>query len=63
VLAALARQRGCLLARMSGSGATCFGLFAGDGAARTAAAEIARAQTGWWTDAAHLVTDPRGLKA
>src|SRR5262249_22444964 len=27
VLGALARQQGCLLARMSGSGATCFGLF------------------------------------
>lgn len=62
VLSALARQKGCLLARMSGSGATCFGLFADDGAARTAAAGIARMQTGWWTDAARLVTDTRELK-
>ena len=27
VMAAIAAQPGCLLARMSGSGATCFGLF------------------------------------
>ncbi len=45
-LAALAQRPGCLLARMSGSGATCFGLFANpDDAARQAAA-IAR--PGWW---------------
>jgi 4-diphosphocytidyl-2-C-methyl-D-erythritol kinase len=37
---------GCLLARMSGSGATCFGLFASAGAAREAAVGIRRA--GWW---------------
>ena len=37
---------GCLLARMSGSGATCFGLFAGPAAARAAAQTIDR--DGWW---------------
>ncbi|MBP7001562.1 4-(cytidine 5'-diphospho)-2-C-methyl-D-erythritol kinase [Amaricoccus sp.] len=50
--AALAAQPGCLLARMSGSGATCFGIFAGAGAARAAAAAIARAEPGWWVAAA-----------
>jgi 4-diphosphocytidyl-2-C-methyl-D-erythritol kinase len=37
---------GCLLARMSGSVATCFGLFASPDAARQAAGGIVR--DGWW---------------
>jgi 4-diphosphocytidyl-2-C-methyl-D-erythritol kinase len=37
---------GCLLARMSGSGATCFGLFAAPAAARAAVQTIDRG--GWW---------------
>ncbi len=45
-LAALAAQPGCLLARMSGSGATCFGLFATAAAAAAAAASIAAAGAG-----------------
>ncbi len=45
VLDWLRGQRGCLLARMSGSGATCFGLFA---EAETAAAVAARAPASWW---------------
>lgn len=44
---AIANTRGCLLARMSGSGATCFGLFANAGDAEAAAAELAR--PGWWS--------------
>jgi len=43
---------GVRLARMSGSGATCFALFADDGA-RDAAAEAAAAR-GWWTLATAL---------
>jgi 4-diphosphocytidyl-2-C-methyl-D-erythritol kinase len=51
VLAALQGQTGCLLARMSGSGATCFGLFASASAA-VAAATALRAQSGaWWVQA------------
>ncbi len=46
VLDVLASVPGCLVARMSGSGATCFGLFASIGAAREAAVGIRRA--GWW---------------
>jgi 4-diphosphocytidyl-2-C-methyl-D-erythritol kinase len=46
VLGVLARAPGCLLARMSGSGATCFGLFAAADPARRAAEGIRRA--GWW---------------
>ena len=48
VLDALSGQAGCLLARMSGSGATCFGLFADVETAKTAAARLAAAQPGWW---------------
>ena len=51
VLAALQGQTGCLLARMSGSGATCFGLFASASAAEGAASAL-RAQSGaWWVQA------------
>lgn len=46
ILAALRSLPACLLARMSGSGATCFGLFADAQAARTAATSLAR--PGWW---------------
>jgi len=46
VLAALAAAPGCLLARMSGSGATCFGLFPDAPTAEAAARALAR--PGWW---------------
>lgn len=48
VLAALRRQRDCLLARMSGSGATCYALFPSAAAAEAAAAALRRAEPGWW---------------
>ena len=57
-IAALERAQGCLLARMSGSGATCFGLFADEGAAREAAARIGRDNPGWWSAAAALTRAP-----
>jgi 4-diphosphocytidyl-2-C-methyl-D-erythritol kinase len=47
VLSAIAGSPGCLLARMSGSGATCFGLFASAGDAEAAAAGIASPD--WWS--------------
>ena len=46
VLAGLRRAPGCLLARMSGSGATCFGLFADAAQAHEAVAALSR--PGWW---------------
>lgn len=49
-LAALSAQ-GARLARMSGSGATCFGIFADASAAGGAAQAIAVAQPGWWVRA------------
>lgn len=51
VLAALKAQSGCLLARLSGSGATCFGLFAEKRDAEFAARNLARAYPKWWVAA------------
>jgi 4-diphosphocytidyl-2-C-methyl-D-erythritol kinase len=51
VLQALRATAGCLLARMSGSGSACFGLFATEGEAEAAAAAIAAARPGWWVRA------------
>ncbi len=48
VLAALKAQSGCLLARLSGSGATCFGFFAEQRLAEHAARMLARAHPDWW---------------
>jgi 4-diphosphocytidyl-2-C-methyl-D-erythritol kinase len=48
VLTALAALPGALLSRMSGSGATCFGIFADDDCCRRAADLLARAHPGWW---------------
>lgn len=48
VVALLAEQPGVLMARMSGSGATCFALFNGTAARRDAAAQVRAAQPGWW---------------
>ena len=50
VLAALGRQPGCALARMSGSGATCFGLFEDRDALARAAATLAAAHPDWWVE-------------
>lgn len=56
VTGALAAQPGCLVARMSGSGATCWGLFADPGRAAAAAAALRRAEPGWWVAPAPLLT-------
>jgi 4-diphosphocytidyl-2-C-methyl-D-erythritol kinase len=49
VLETLRRQDGCLLARLSGSGPTCFGLFQSAGMAKNAADLIAVSHPAWWT--------------
>jgi 4-diphosphocytidyl-2-C-methyl-D-erythritol kinase len=46
---------GCLLARMSGSGATCFGLFASAAEAEGAARAVAARRPGWWAASGHLM--------
>ena len=53
--AALTAQPGCMLARMSGSGATCFGLFA-DGLSASAAARALQSQhPDWWVRAGQML--------
>ena len=47
-LAALRSAERCKLARMSGSGATCFGLFEDGAAAAAAAAKLQAAHPAWW---------------
>jgi 4-diphosphocytidyl-2-C-methyl-D-erythritol kinase len=42
---------GCRLARMSGSGSGCFGVFAAAAEAHAAAAALVEAQPGWWVQA------------
>ncbi|HZB93202.1 MAG TPA: 4-(cytidine 5'-diphospho)-2-C-methyl-D-erythritol kinase [Stellaceae bacterium] len=54
VLDRLARLEGALLARMSGSGATCFALFAEAAAAEAAAARLGAEEPHWWVAAAAL---------
>ena len=54
VLAALRATQGCRLARMSGSGATCFAIFDEDNAAQAAALSLTRQYPHWWTKACRL---------
>jgi 4-diphosphocytidyl-2-C-methyl-D-erythritol kinase len=54
VLERLARLEGALLARMSGSGATCFALFAERASAETAAARLRAEAPRWWVAAGAL---------
>ena len=55
VLEALGGCPGTLLARMSGSGATCFALFEGPEDAEAAAEALRAARPGWWVAAAPLL--------
>jgi len=54
VLAALGEASGARLARMSGSGATCFAIFNDDADARRAAQAIQREHPQWWVHAGVL---------
>ncbi len=56
VLEVLTLLPGCLLARMSGSGATCFGLYADQAAAMAAAKILQTSRPNWWSTAAPLLT-------
>lgn len=58
VLVEIGAMTDCGLARMSGSGATCFGLFEEFEAARRAADDLRRARPDWWISATEPV---RGL--
>lgn len=54
VAAALRGSPRCLLARMSGSGSACFGVFVSGRAAQAAARAIAQAHPNWWVRATTL---------
>ena len=54
VLASISATRSCRLARMSGSGATCYGLFETRRAAINAARGVKAQHPGWWVKAAVL---------
>jgi 4-diphosphocytidyl-2-C-methyl-D-erythritol kinase len=48
ILQALRASPGCRLARLSGSGATCFGIYDDASAAEKAAAWLSMRDSGWW---------------
>jgi 4-diphosphocytidyl-2-C-methyl-D-erythritol kinase len=54
VLTAIAIDKSCLLSRMSGSGATCFGLYENRAAAADAALALRADHPGWWIAAGQL---------
>ncbi len=56
VLAVLEELDGALISRLSGSGATCFALFAGQAQADAAAQSLRRDHPDWWVAAAPLLT-------
>ncbi len=56
MLDAIGETEGCLLARMSGSGATCFGLYADEQTADNAAESLAEAYPDWWISAAPILS-------
>jgi 4-diphosphocytidyl-2-C-methyl-D-erythritol kinase len=55
VLTLLDLQQGALICRMSGSGATCFAIFATEHAANAAAEAIRHARPDWWTAAGPIL--------
>ncbi len=54
VLAAVAATTGCRMARLSGGGPTCFGVYDTAHAAETAALSIIRSHPSWWVGATAL---------
>lgn len=59
ILNSLSWCRNCLCARMSGSGATCFGIFPNEATAKTSASQIQQAQPNWWVTQTALIRSPR----
>lgn len=58
VLDDLSQQKDCLLARMSGSGATCFAIFTSQATAQRAQENLAENQPLWWVQAARIMDTP-----
>ncbi len=54
-LEAIAKQLGCQLSRMSGSGATCFGMFDSEDSLNEAAKNIQKMHPDWWVYTDSLV--------
>lgn len=54
VLQAIVDTADCLLSRLSGSGATCFGLYESAAAAEAARAQITQRHPGWWSATAKI---------
>lgn len=55
IIAAIAATPGCVAARMSGSGATCFGLYGSAAAAHQAAHDLREKFAGYWVAATPLL--------
>ncbi|MEO1550524.1 MAG: 4-(cytidine 5'-diphospho)-2-C-methyl-D-erythritol kinase [Pseudomonadota bacterium] len=55
VLSALGETKACALARMSGSGATCFGLYPDQQPALDAAAQLRAQHPNWWVAATDIL--------
>lgn len=53
-LAAIQTTPNCLIARLSGSGATCFGLYDSAGAAKAAVNKLRQEHPHWWVKAANI---------
>ena len=62
VLDALAARPDCLLARMSGSGATCFGLFENPAVAEAAADVMQATHPTWWVRPARLLAEQPAVR-
>ena len=56
MLDAIAATEGCLLSRMSGSGATCFGLYADEDSADDAADSLRESHPNWWISPAPILS-------
>jgi 4-diphosphocytidyl-2-C-methyl-D-erythritol kinase len=61
VLGALGHEPACVLAQMSGSGATCFGLFDGSVYAAGAAERIALEHPHWWVRSTRIAAPDIGV--
>ncbi|MDA1238460.1 MAG: 4-(cytidine 5'-diphospho)-2-C-methyl-D-erythritol kinase [Proteobacteria bacterium] len=62
VLISIKKTEGCLIARMSGSGATCFGLFETLRGANEAASRLRKDFPNWWINPSDLTVTQNDLK-
>jgi 4-diphosphocytidyl-2-C-methyl-D-erythritol kinase len=63
VLETLAGLDGCRIARLSGSGGTCFGLFDDVAGAERAAMSLAATRAGWWVRATAFLAESPSISA